>query len=300
MTDAPRSPSPGARRKSVASKAATPPKTGADELRKYWPVLTLSCGAYVLLQAGNAFVPAITMKAASEDLGMSIASFGALNSVGAGIKSVLIIFCMGPALDKYGPHKMINYCLVGTALCNVGLAFCPGAMSFSAVYLINYVFNSLSEQPAYICLYATYFQELLGVCTTAIASAFSFAGFLIPPLLSPIMVAMGWRSLWIVLAGAIATLLPFAFAVIKPGPKRLNEPEKQHANFMVNAAVLVFASRLYNRTHKGQKRKKLGQQGFAGGRLTSVAATDAELLLHELGKDHAIAGHDATTHNAII
>ena len=167
-----------------------------NELAKHWPVLVLSCVVYILLQAGNAFVPAITMVSSSADLGMSIASFGALNSVGAGIKSVLIIFFMGPALDKYGPHMLINWCLVGTLLCNVALAFCPGALSFSVVYLLNYVFNSLSEQPAYICLYATYFNKLLGVCTTAIASAYSFSGFIIPTLLSPILVAFLAAPVW--------------------------------------------------------------------------------------------------------
>ena len=50
----------------------------------------------------------------------SVATFGALNSVGAGIKSVLIIFFMGPALDAYGPHQLINYCLIGTAVCRGG------------------------------------------------------------------------------------------------------------------------------------------------------------------------------------
>jgi hypothetical protein len=128
----------------------TPESGMGAELRAHWPVLVVSCCAYVLLQAGNAFVPAITMVSASSDLGMSIATFGALNSVGAGIKSILIIFFMGRALEELGPHTLINWCLVGTALCNVGLAFCPGALSFSVVYLINYVFNSLSEQPAYV------------------------------------------------------------------------------------------------------------------------------------------------------
>ena len=41
-------------------------------------------------------------------------------------------------------------------------------MVLSWMYLINYVFNSFSEQPAYICLYATYFNHLLGVTTTAV------------------------------------------------------------------------------------------------------------------------------------
>jgi len=278
----------------AAAPAAAEPSGGAmAELRAHWPVLVVSCLAYVLLQAGNAFVPAITMVSSSEDLGMSIASFGALNSVGAGIKSVLIIFFMGPALERFGPHTLINWCLVGTALCNVLLAFCPNALSFVSVYLVNYVFNSLSEQPAYICLYATYFHELLGVTTTAIASAFSFAGFLIPPLLSPIMVAFGWRALWLVLAGAIVLLLPLAFLRIRPGPTQLNQQQAaddHRENLVVDMMVTVFASRVHQRAlkHKATRDKS----GFSGGRLSMISVTDPELVLHQLDKHHAIMGHE--------
>ena len=170
-------------------------------------------------------VPALTMEATSEELGMSLASMGALNSIGAGLKSVLIIFLMGPALDHYGPHTLILGCLIGTVVCNTLLALSPDSTSYTAVYLLNYVFNSFSEQPAHICLYATYFHDLLGICTTTIASAFSLAGFMIPPALSPLSAAYGWRSLWLALAGAIVVTLPLSFWFIKPGPAALHDEE---------------------------------------------------------------------------
>ena len=170
-------------------------------------------------------VPALTMEATSEELGMSLASMGALNSIGAGLKSVLIIFLMGQALDNYGPHTLILGCLIGTVVCNTLLALSPDSTSYTAVYLLNYVFNSFSEQPAHICLYATYFHDLLGICTTTIASAFSLAGFMIPPALSPLSAAYGWRSLWLALAGAIVVTLPLSFWFIKPGPAALHDEE---------------------------------------------------------------------------
>ena len=71
-------PPPAAASVADAPALSPAPDAGMQELGQYWHVLALSCTAYVLLQAGNAFVPAITMVATSEDLGMSISTFGAL------------------------------------------------------------------------------------------------------------------------------------------------------------------------------------------------------------------------------
>lgn len=68
---------------------------------------------------------------------MSLASLGALNSAGAGIKAVLIMFLMGPALDIIGPPRIINLCVIGSGLCNIALAMCTGSTIYSAVFMVN-------------------------------------------------------------------------------------------------------------------------------------------------------------------
>ena len=94
--------SPVAKADTSAEDATAAASGAGEELRQHWLVLVLSCLAYVLLQASNAFVPAITMQGTSEELDMPISAIGALNSAGAGIKSILIIFVMGPVLDLVG------------------------------------------------------------------------------------------------------------------------------------------------------------------------------------------------------
>ena len=99
-------PAPSVAEDSTSADDDAPPDAAASgaagELQEHWLVLSLSCLAYVFLQASNAFVPAITMQGTSEALGMPISAIGALNSAGAGIKSILIIFAMGPVLDLVG------------------------------------------------------------------------------------------------------------------------------------------------------------------------------------------------------
>lgn len=273
--------------------------TAGQELKLHWPVLVLSCVAYVLLQSANAFVPAVTMQATSADLGISVASFAALNSAGAGIKSICILFIMGPALDAYGPPALINTCLVGGAICNLLTAFCGGPLSFSAVFLLNYVFNSFAEQPAYICLYATYFNQLLGATTTAIASAFSFAGFIMPPLLSPLLVAFGWRAPWLVLAALTALVIPFTLLVLKPGPIAIKPKNVHlHHNFVVDAMVVILSKKLLRLGRQHHKEKEAVKVGHMGRRMSYFgSAADPSLILHSLDKHHAIAGHDHENHD---
>ena len=270
--------------------------TAGQELKLYWPVLVISCLAYVLLQAANAFVPAVTMQATSSSLGMPVAMFASLNAIGAAIKSVCILFFMGPALDRFGPHKMINACLAGAAICNLLTAFSTGPLSFSTIFLLNYVFNSFAEQPAYICLYATYFHELLGVTTTAIASAYSFAGFLMPPLLSPLLVLFGWQAPWILVSVATALILPLSIAFVKPGPIAIKAKADthHHANIFVDAMVVIFAKRLKHAEEEHKKEKV----GFLNRRLSYFgSAVDPHLILHSLDKHHAIVGHDHDNHD---
>ena len=193
------------------------PSAEKGEMAKYWHVLLLSCVAYLLLAGSSTFVPAVIMADVGRDLGMSLTQLGSLSSAGAGLKSVLIMFFMGPAIEKFGPHTLINVCIVGQGICNVLLSLQSTPGPYIGIFMANYVFNSFSEQPAFIVLYATYFEQFLAICTTAIACAFSAAGFVLPLLLSPLLVAFGWRTLWNVLAVVTLGLAPFCCCLIRAG-----------------------------------------------------------------------------------
>mmetsp|Transcript_40267 Transcript_40267/g.93974 ORF Transcript_40267/g.93974 Transcript_40267/m.93974 type:complete len:462 (-) Transcript_40267:181-1566(-) len=197
---------------------------------------------------------------------------------------------MGPLLSYFTPPVVITACLFGGCVCCVLLATSADAATFSIVYLAGFAFNALAEQPAFVTLYATYFDEILGVTTTVITSAFSFAGFLVPPLLSPVMVAFGWRSLWWVLALAMALALPFCVAVIRLGPISLVEAStltRAHKtpSFGADVKALLFTKKL---EHLASSRREL----FAGGKLKRLSVVDPQLVLHALQKHHAIDGHD--------
>ena len=165
----------------TAKSAPPPPPEEKSEFSKYGFMLTLSCVAYLLLAGSSTFVPAVIMADVGKSLDMSISSLGALSSAGAGTKAVLIMFLMGPAIEKFGPHNLINVCLVGSGLCNILLATATNSKLYTVYFMGNYVFNSFSEQPAFIVLYATYFQKMLAISTTCIACAFSLGGFGAPP-----------------------------------------------------------------------------------------------------------------------
>ena len=99
-----------------------PDETTTDELIRYSHILGLSCMAYLILSGASTFVPAVTMEAVSTSLGMSLAALSSLASAGSGLKAVITLFFMGPALDAFGPHRIIHWCLVGSGACNLGIA----------------------------------------------------------------------------------------------------------------------------------------------------------------------------------
>jgi len=163
---------------------------------------------------------------------------------------------------------------------------------------------------------------MLGVTTTVIASAFSFAGFLIPPLLTPLLEVSGWRALWLVIAAAIGLHLPFCLWILRPGPINLKSHEEEEeekgegggsagGTFM----VAIFGIKLYEKVEKqkiraqearGRRAAYTGEHGeqaavrkarsksFTGGRLSLApgSAADPELVLASLAKHEAIMGHE--------
>ena len=47
------------------------------------------------------------------------AARSSLASAGSGLKAIIILAFMGPALDAFGPHKIIHWCIIGSAACDV-------------------------------------------------------------------------------------------------------------------------------------------------------------------------------------
>ena len=261
-----------------------PDETTADELIRYSHILGLSCMAYLILSGASTFVPAVTMEAVSTSLGMSLAALSSLASAGSGLKAVITLFFMGPALDAFGPHRIIHWCLVGSGACNLGIAAAGSAFTYSAAFLINYVFNSLSEQPAFIVLFASYFDVRLGMACTSIACAYSLAGLVLPLVFGPLLVAYGWRLLWVILAACCLLIAPVACSVLRPGPIALHEAVRKRLTLKAAGSAIKMMNRLKMlASDKGEE-----GEGFTGGRLSNnrmsvILPPDA--LLETLGRD---------------
>lgn len=260
-----------------------------DELCQFAHVLVVACLAYMVLSGASTFIPAITMEPVSEELGMSLGMLSALASAGSGAKAVIVLLLMGPALDAFGPHTLIQWCLLGSAACNVALALAPTAFLYGAAFLTNFFFNSLSEQPAFIVLFATYFDARLGIACTLIASAYSLAGLTLPLLLGPMLVAFGWRTLWLVLAACCLLATPVSCYVLKPGPISLNEKRKHFSlRGVIGTVVMMHRLQRAGRDVDAADNEEVSSNSFTGGRLSTagsrMSVVEPFALLHSLGK----------------
>ena len=248
---------------------------------------------------------------------MSMTLLSSLASAGSGLKALIILFLMGPVIDAFGPHVVIQWCLIGSALCDVALAMAPNSVAYSAAFLSNFVFNSFAEQPAFIVLFATYFDEHLGIACTFIASAYSLAGLVLPLVFGPLLAAFGWRLLWLVLAASCALVVPVICWLLHPGPISLKGPALRHRSLRATGRGIIMMARMRtlasNRASSAkdetEEEEGLSEGSFTGGRLSGTLARRASLagdafsLLHSLGRSgrllpnleteadpHAVAG----------
>ena len=287
-------------------KAAAP---AADELCVHLNVLVVACTSYLILSGASTFVPAVTMEAVSEEHSMSLTVLSSLASAGSGLKAVIILIFMGPALDAFGPHTLIHWCLVGSALCNLAIASSPSAAWYVAAFLVNFVFNSLSEQPAFIVLFATFFDKRLGIACTSIASAYSLAGLVLPLVFGPILVSLGWRALWVILAACSLAMAPLACCVLQLGPIALHHesaaPRSLHDSLRAVIRTVVLTNRMkslvaYSHDDDTAADDSLQERSstFTGGKLSgslrrSFSVASPESLLHSLGRSGVILHPDS-------
>jgi len=159
--------------------------------------------------------------------------------------------------------------------------------------MVNYVFNSFSEQPAFIVLYATYFDQYLGVASTCVASAFSLAGFVLPLVLSPVLECCGYRTLWNMLAVATLSIAPICFWLLKSGPISLKGALPSFLSLGGSLRVVAFGAKMKRAIRRRQvEGESHSRNHFTGGRLAhhSVVLCDTDLTLAALAKDDAPAG----------
>ena len=273
----------------------------ASELLSHGHVLGISCLIYLLLAGASTFVPAVIMPSVGEEFNLSSSSLSALSSAGSALKAGLIITLMGPLLDRIGPTVLINACILGSAVCACLLAACPNGYSYMAVFMILYVFNSFSEQPAFVVCFATHYNKALGIATTSIAAAFSGAGLVLPLALAPLLLSYGWRALWLALGLVTLLFLPVAMHTLKTGPISLKPigvwPPPARTLWHAAAWAIRFGLRV---SHGSAAHQHL-EDSFTGGRLSGsrarrASAVDTISVLAALERHDALLSSDGDDH----
>lgn len=149
--------------------------------------------------------------------GLSISQISLAIGVGNLLKAGLNVVAVGPMLDRYGMQTCACVTMAAAATLVALLATTTTSTSFCAVLVLLVSLTSFAEQPCFICLNATHFRVLVSFASSAVASAFSIAGALLPLLLAPLLASAGWRAaLWALGAGCVA-LLPIMMLFLRPG-----------------------------------------------------------------------------------
>merc|ERR1740130_1447627 len=111
-------------------------------------------------------------------------------------------------MERIGAANLGVGILVVIGLLDLAAGFALGPKTiFAALGAVN-LLSAFGDQPTFICVNSQYFEEQLALATSTMAAGYSLAGFLLPPVLAPLLVAYSWRAVWITLATISLVVAP--------------------------------------------------------------------------------------------
>ena len=187
---------------------AVPSGAAAAEFARGGTVLLLAVVDQVLLTGASTHLPALLMLDVTASLGISISVYSLCIGVGNVLKAVILLLAAGPTLRRFGASTCAILTTAAAAILLGAAALAPERTTFCAALVALVTATAFSEMPTFVVLLATHFEALLPLATSCAASAFSFAGALLPLLLSPVLAAQGWRAVLGAGAAGCVLILP--------------------------------------------------------------------------------------------
>lgn len=205
-----------------------PPKTPSPALSA-GAVLVLVAGFAVVFVGGGArFAIGLTLKAVVDDLGWGRAELGTAVALFQAV-SAICMFLAGRLSDRADPHLVLA---AGLFVAGLGI----GAMSvmaapWHALVLYGVVFAAGNGAASLIpvgVMVTRAFPQRTGFANAAVTSGMSLGQLVMIGLLAAVLVAIGWRSVFLWLGAAHLILLPLVLLAMRAG-RAGDEPHSRRA-----------------------------------------------------------------------
>ena len=195
--------------------------------------LILAAGFSILFfSGGSRFAFGLMLKPMSEDLDVSRSTLSLAVTMFMVVSAVAMPF-VGRLVDRWSLRGTIA---IGAGIGAAGLVLMGQVQSAWQVFLVYGVVYALGNSGTSIApvvvMVSQWFIERRGVATSVAVSGNAIGQLFIVAALASLLVAIGWRSSFTILAVVnIAILLPITLLIVRPGPPHVAEatsPTPEH------------------------------------------------------------------------
>ena len=185
-----------------------------------WHILAAGF-AILFFSGGSRFAFGLMLKPMSEDLDVSRSTLSLAVTMFMVVSAVAMPF-VGRLVDRWSLRGTIA---IGAGIGAAGLALMGQVQSSWQVFLVYGVVYALGNSGTSIApvvvMVSQWFIERRGVATSIAVSGNAIGQLFIVAALASLLVAIGWRSSFTILAIVnVAVLLPITLLIVRPGPPR--------------------------------------------------------------------------------
>ena len=187
--------------------------------------LILAAGFLILFfSGGSRFAFGLVLKPMSEDLDVSRSTLSLAVTMFMVVSAVAMPF-VGRLVDRWSLRGTIA---IGAGIAAAGLVLMGQVQNSWQVFvvygLVYALGNSGTSIAPVVVMVSQWFIERRGVATSVAVSGNAIGQLFIVAALASLLVAIGWRSSFTILAVAnIAILLPITLLIVRPGPPSMSE-----------------------------------------------------------------------------
>ena len=188
--------------------------------------LILGAGFSILFfSGGSRFAFGLVLKPMSEDLDVSRSTLSLAVTMFMVVSAVAMPF-VGRFVDRWSLRGTIA---VGAVIAAAGLALMGQVQSSWQIFLVYGVVyalgNSATSIAPVVVMVSQWFVNRRGIATSMAVSGNAIGQLFIVAALASLLVSIGWRSSYVLLAVAnIAVVLPLTLLVVRPGPPPDDDP----------------------------------------------------------------------------
>ena len=195
-----------------------------SQQRKFFPGwLVVASGFVIMATCYTIFVNCMSLfqPLIVSDLGVSLAQYNISNAIST-VVSVIGSLVIGHVADKVSGRILGSLTVIATSAVLVGMSFVGELWQVYVLFAFSGCFAVASTRLLMSLVTASWFTAMRGLAISIALSGSGFGGAILSPIVSSLIVSVGWRSTFLVLAAVcIVAALPITAYSFRTKPSEI-------------------------------------------------------------------------------